>query len=321
MTNRHTFKRILPAPASGLLLAAILVATAACADTDPQGRVLTPDDAGTMSDAGSLDASSDDGGDAASANNVSVADMGNDADGTDSGNNGGPCTANFDGVITRDEVILRAGLSGTFKVATDAPVDLEGEMAEGERFWSFDQNLPGDQLELIELRDPDQFWFSQDFPRATYVAKLSAREDLLGIFQATDDALLLLGVASPEDGLFETNLDYDPPVEILQFPIELDKTWAGEHDVSGIAQGAIVVYDEDYFSEVWATGTLDTPFGSFDVNVIRVELTRTIGFVETTIRTYAFVSECFGTVATVTSQDDEDEIFFTEAAEIRRLAP
>ncbi len=304
-----------------ILLASLLFAAAgslsACAGTDADGRTLTRDDAGNVdtTDAGDL-------ADVADANNAD-SDAGETADAGDSpdANNSGFCQPNFDGRIDRSEVTLRSGLSAKFMVGLDATVDLEGTEANGARAWDLAGDLEGDSLELIELRDPNDFWFGATFPTATYVAKLSAREDLLGVFQATDDALLLLGVASPDEGFFETELEYDPPVEVLKFPLSADSQWSGEHEVSGLAQGTPVFYTEDYSSEVWAEGSLEIPFGSFEVQSVRVELTRTIGLLETSIRTYAFVSECFGTVATVTSQDDEPEIFFTEAAEARRLAP
>jgi hypothetical protein len=306
---------------AALVAITILATNLGCAGTDADGRELTRDDAGIAADGGS------DLADAAGANNstdASSSDASADATSSDAAstnNNNGVCQPNFDGRVDRSEVTLRSGLSAKFKVGVDAPVDLQGTDVNGVRTWDFAGDLPGDQLELVELRDPDTFWFSATFPSATYVARLSAREELLGVFQATDDALLLLGVASPEDGLFATELEYDPPVEVLTFPLEEGSTWTGEHDVTGTAQGTPVLYTEEYASEVFDSGELTIPFGSFDVQAVRVELTRTIGFLETNIRTYAFVSECFGTVATVTSQDDDDAIFFTEAAEIRRLAP
>jgi hypothetical protein len=43
------------------------------------------------------------------------------------------------------------------------------------------------------------------------------------------------------------------------------------------------------------------------------------GFSTTTQITYSFVSECFGTVATIRSEENESDAEFTEAAEVRRL--
>ena len=61
---------------------------------------------------------------------------------------------------------------------------------------------------------------------------------------------------------------------------------------------------------------------AFDVLRVKVVLVRTIGVLpSTTIRTFAFVTECYGTVATVTSKKDDANEEFTVAAEIRRIAP
>jgi hypothetical protein len=43
--------------------------------------------------------------------------------------------------------------------------------------------------------------------------------------------------------------------------------------------------------------------------------------VPTSTRQYVFVTECFGSVATVVSQPNETEIEFEDAAEVRRLSP
>lgn len=234
----------------------------------------------------------------------------------------GICQPNTDGVITRAEVPLRAGLKATYKVALDAPVNTAGtDGGDDRKLWDLSGSIDGDQNILIEATEPTGRWFSPDFLNASYVTRLSQGSDLLGVFQITDEALLLLGVVSPEDGFTRTKLTYDPPVKVLQFPIQLNSSWQTEADVSGTANGVVSVYDEDYISQVDAIGTLKTPYGTFDeVLRVRTELTRTVGFFTTTIRTYLFVSECFGTVATIVSEDDESDIEFTTAAEVRRLS-
>jgi hypothetical protein len=54
---------------------------------------------------------------------------------------------------------------------------------------------------------------------------------------------------------------------------------------------------------------------------VRVELKRVAGFTTTRLRTYIFVTECFGSVATITSEDNEADVEFTTAKEVRRLTP
>lgn len=55
---------------------------------------------------------------------------------------------------------------------------------------------------------------------------------------------------------------------------------------------------------------------------MKIALVRTIGVLPSiTIRSFAFVTECYGTVATVTSNDNEANAEFTAAKELRRIAP
>jgi hypothetical protein len=88
-----------------------------------------------------------------------------------------------------------------------------------------------------------------------------------------------------------------------------------------MAQGFFANYTEKYESQIDAAGTLKTPLGTFDVLRVRVLLTRTVGLLVTKLRTFAFVTECYGTIATVTSTENESDVEFTRAAEIRRISP
>jgi hypothetical protein len=232
------------------------------------------------------------------------------------------CLPNDDGVIEREEVPLRAGVRATFLIGLDTPIDTAGTTEpDGTRAWDLSGPLAGDHSELVELLALADRWFAPDFPGATYAARLSDAEELLGVFEVATDALLLRGVVSPDDGVLRTNLTYDPPVTVLSFPLEVGDTWSTDSTVSGLASGVASFYREAYESQVDAAGTLETPYGSFDVLRVRVRLVRTVGVVPTVVRTFMFVSECFGTVAAITSRYNETEVEFTHAAEARRLAP
>jgi hypothetical protein len=99
-------------------------------------------------------------------------------------------------------------------------------------------------------------------------------------------------------------------------------SWTTDSVVSGVAQGTPVAYNETYDTRIDATGDLSTPFGLFPT-VMRVQttLTRTIGLVVDTIQSFAFVADCAGTIAKISSQDYETEVEFTQAVEVQRLAP
>jgi hypothetical protein len=234
------------------------------------------------------------------------------------------CQPNHDGVVTREEVPLAAGVHATFRVALNAAVDTSGTpQAGGTRKWDLTANLPGDHLSLIEMQSLQGKWFAPNFPGASYAAQLSDKQDLLGVFEIKQDSLLLRGVVSPTGGLQRTELTYDPAVVTLAFPIKPGATWQTLSKVTGMLSGVLISYPytEKYESQVDATGDLVAPYSTFPVHRVRVVLTRTVGVVPTTIRTFLFVTECFGTVASVTSQDNEPKIEFTNASEVKRLSP
>lgn len=318
----------LATPLGALLLCGVALSLSACVDTDDPDEMgytpYRPDQGETGDDqgrdmAGDLDP--DDmprdmpaAGDQGPLQDM-PADLGPEPD-------QGPrlCQPNNDGLITREEVPLRQGLYATYAVATDVAFDLRGEeLGEGMRRWDMSGAFPGDHRVLVEAQDPTGRWFSPDFTSASYITPLSDSSDLLGVFQIDESALRLLGVASPEESFSSTKVTYDPAVETLAFPLMVGKSWSTESDVSGTVNGFFSSYSEDYVSQIDARGELLTPYGTFDVLRVRVELERTAGFLVTTTRTYLFVSECFGTVATVVSEEGEDEVEFGQAAELRRL--
>ena len=216
---------------------------------------------------------------------------------------------------------LEAGLSAKFRVATSGTVESAPVLVDGTPTWDFSAALSGDQTVLVETLPVSGAWYAATFPGASYAARLSQGADLLGVFEITDTALLLRGVVSPEDGITKTELEYDPPVTVLAFPITEGDSWTTDTTVSGTASGVFGVYFETYENTVDTRGNVITPFSSFDSLRIRVDLTRTTGAIVTTQRTFAFVTECFGTIASMVSQYNELETEFDDPSEIRRLTP
>ena len=232
------------------------------------------------------------------------------------------CSPDHDGTITREESPLRAGLYATFRIAENATVDTAGTTTGGTRHWDLGTALSGDHDERVELLSPEGAWWAGDFPLATYAARLSTSSDNLGVFRVTDTALQLLGVVSPESGFTQTELTNDPPVDVLRFPLREGDTWTITTTVSGQALGVVSAYTEEYTFVADASGSITTPYGDIDVIRVRSELSRTSGFATLDQRrSFAFVGECFGTVATITSTSFETQMDFTRASEVRRLAP
>jgi hypothetical protein len=233
------------------------------------------------------------------------------------------CVPDHDGSVTAGELPLVAGKMATFRIATDATFATAGTAnGDGTRSWNLDVQLAGDADRPLALGAPTGQWWAASFPTASYAVPLSASSDLLGVFHVDASALSLLGVVSPDAGAFRTELEYDPPAKILALPFAAGSTWTSTSTVSGVAQGAIVAYTEAYASLVDQVGTMTTPYGEFPVLRVATDLERTSGFtILATTRTFAWMAECFGAVANVTSQDFESASEFDDPAEVRRLAP
>ncbi|MFP4598012.1 MAG: hypothetical protein ACLFVJ_07160 [Persicimonas sp.] len=286
-------------------------------------------------DAGSDDAGADaDGTPDGDAEAGRDAEAGSDGGGGDGGDGGGDedtgpttCVPNHDGVVERSEVTLQPGLHATFKVAEDVEIDTQGtEQDDGSRVWDLSGDLPGDRRVLVELRSAEGTWFKPQFPDLTYVSELSGAGDKIGVFGVDDQGLYMQGIVSADDGFDRTELQYDPPAQILQFPIEQGTSWQSESEVSGRFEGSSLNGSgttETYSSQVDAHGTMKTPFGDFEVLRVRTVLDRDsvwAWWASTTLITYTFVAECFGTVATIRSEEGEDDPEFSRASEVRRLA-
>jgi hypothetical protein len=260
--------------------------------------------------------------------------------GEDANGSNGTCQTGLDGPITRSEVPLKAGTSGVFDVAgisgsDTVPVDTDGEAGDdGDRVWDLAKQFRGDQTNILELQNIGNTWFDGEFGgKADYAMRLSQDPDEgnLGVFRITSDALLMLGVVSPDGGVTRTIMRYEPPAKILEFPLKKGASWKSTSEVSGryngTAFGAVpgTSLTVEYRSQVDMKGRLKTPYApNSGFEVLRVETavdrrgsfgTYPLG----TVRSIAFVTPCFGTVATIRSERNAGE-GFEEADEVRRLS-
>lgn len=232
------------------------------------------------------------------------------------------CVPNNDGTVLAEEVPLKAGLHANFRDATNVTFDTAGQTGMGgARTWDLSAALPGDQTVPVDTLSVMGTWYAPSFSAATYATKLSQSSDLLGVFHVGAAALELLGVVSPASGVTQTSVSYSPAAAILQFPMKMGSAWKTTSTITGTASGVAVYYTEAYDSSVDAHGTLKTPYGSFPVLRVSTVLTKTVGLLVTTTRSYAFVAECFGTVATLVSQANESNVEFSSVAEASRIAP
>lgn len=228
---------------------------------------------------------------------------------------------NGDTLIEQTELFFNPGLQANYLAAQDVTFNSAGAVIDGERVWDLSIEFAGDHTTSGEYLAIEGQWFEPSFPGASYAARLTDADDLLGVFEVSDSALTLRGVVSPGDGLTRTELVYDPPATILTFPLFEGQTWESESTVSGLALGVGAFYTERYENSITSSGVVLTPFGEYQALRIGVVLTRTIGAFPTVLRTFSFVSECVGTIATVRSTDNEMAEEFTQLSEVRRLDP
>lgn len=250
------------------------------------------------------------------------------------------CIANNDGVINADEVPTRAGLHGIFRFGTKALVSTEGtDIGNGKRRWDFSKTLNGDSNVLIETLSLKEKWYGPKFPNGSYATPIGKSPDLLAIFAKSDDGnLTILGAASSYDGPYRTELINDKAVEVLKFPLKKGNKWSsGVINVTGVAPypaaptspSGPYAYKDTYENEVDGEGELLAPLGTFNVLRVRIVLTRTFPAppvdggvpIVITTRQFAFVTECYGNVASISSELNEPNVEFTNAADIRRIAP
>jgi hypothetical protein len=252
-------------------------------------------------------------------------DGGSGSNGSNDAGNTGLCTPNHDGMISANEVPLAAGKMANYRIATSATWATAGAAGSGNtRTWSLSGALANDSDQPVALTAPAAAWWAADsgFATATYWVTLQAGSDLIGVFHVDATGVTLLGVVSPTGAYPYTEITYAPPARILAVPFGATDTWMSSSTVSGYVSGTVVNYTEKYVSNVDQTGTVTTPYGDFPVLRVGTVLTQAqLGTVYRTVRSYAWIAECFGSVATATSQDNESNTEFSDDAEVRRLIP
>ena len=68
---------------------------------------------------------------------------------------------------------------------------------------------------------PSEYWFADDYPNATYVSPIPGQEELVSIYERTEDGIYVLGVASISDEISHlTHIPYEPAIKVLAFPVE-----------------------------------------------------------------------------------------------------
>ena len=231
------------------------------------------------------------------------------------------CSPNHDGVIDRDEIVVLVGAGPGYAVntpGTTVPVSLEAHSG----VWDFsappDYQGGSEQQAFDQLLSAKGQWWSADFPSASYAMQAPGGQDLLIVMRSTDGDEEALGYVSQSSQA--TELTYDHPIPLWQFPLAAGKQWTATANVTGRVDYVAVVESETWELLVTARGTTKVPLGTFDSLQLRIHVTQTIGLQQTTRYIYQHVAECYGQLARIRSQDNEASPDFTTAAERRRLA-
>lgn len=237
------------------------------------------------------------------------------------------CVPNLDGRIEAAEVPLVLGATVSYLVSpagVSRTVDVAGRDEEGVLVWDWSVDLADDQLVRLGPEPIDDRWYADRFPPDAFVAPFDGGGAIETISVQDDQGLMLLGLASaqPDPPAGRTLLVYDAPVELLRFPIEPGTTFTSVGTVTdGTFRGIPYAATDTYDIQVDAVGELSLPSLTFtQAHRVRTSLTVEPALGETTsVRQVSYFFECFGEVARATSQPDEPDPNFTEAAEIRRL--
>lgn len=235
------------------------------------------------------------------------------------------CQPNRDGIIQRNEMMFEVGSSVIYsEVGSETQpvtVDLVGKTdAQGKQIWDFSGEYPGSARVIDELISPKGTWYESHFPDATYASLLDRSLGLLGVFQVTDSALLMLGTVSSKTNY--TRISYSTAIDLFRFPLRPGESWTVTTTASGTFGGAIYRSDETYTFEVDAKGDVITPQGTFSALRVRLRLTQQQSLPVPLYRSrysYYFVAECYGIIAMLNSQYYENNALFTKAALLKRL--
>src|SRR5579872_4332426 len=102
------------------------------------------------------------------------------------------CSGNHDAVIDRSELVFPTGTSVNYLInppGTTVPVAPDG--APGADGLEWDLTSTAGDVHALLLDTVSDKWFASSFPSASYAVVSDLQTGILGIFQVTNDALLL----------------------------------------------------------------------------------------------------------------------------------
>mgnify|MGYP001240507651 CR=1 FL=1 len=237
------------------------------------------------------------------------------------------CVPNLDGKIDASEVRPAIGTPVSYLLSppgVDRNADVVGGTGPEGTVWDFSTDFADDQEARITPQSVAGKWYEASFPPDAFVTPFDGGGTTENIGLHTDGALLLLGLASreenPADG--KTLIVYEPPVEVLRFPLQPGVQFVSVGTVkNGMIRGLPYAGKDTYDVKVDATGGVVLPALIFkQAHRVRTHVTvePAVG-AATSQRQVSFFFECFAEVVRVTSKAGETNEDFSVAAEVRRI--
>lgn len=238
------------------------------------------------------------------------------------------CVPNLDGRIEAGELQAALGVPVSYLLSPPSAVRVVSVAGavnpQGQRVWDFAVDYADDQVARLEAQPLTGKWYAGSFPGAQFTTALDPAGRTWAAYSQDAQALFLHGFASATEAPAEgrTLVVYAQPVALYRFPLEVGKTWVVQGQVSNATLRGLPYAGRDtYTMTVAASGRLELPDLTFTQAMrVKTQLVAepAVGAAVTRRQT-GFLFECFGEVARATSQDNEAQDDFTQAAEVRRL--
>ncbi len=228
-----------------------------------------------------------------------------------------------DRTIGREQIEFQVGASVLYVANREGTVvesvDTAGQADGDGRSWDFSEPVDDDHPSPDELLDPADQWWADRYPDATFSTWFDRAGDLHAVYRVTPDTLELLAVVSRSPA--RNDLTMDPPATVLRFPMEVGDEWEQTVEGVGVFEFTPMRNVTTHRFRVDAFGQVRTPAGRFPVLRLRLDLDQRIPFTgfRRTQRIFTLMAPCYGVVARVASEDDEEAEEFTRAVEYRRL--
>jgi len=237
--------------------------------------------------------------------------------GPDAGATASPpqCLPNLDGTLTRDEMPTQLDTAVPYLVARSAAVDLSSGTID------LRSEIPGEEKITLEATQLDGLWFADAFPADSIAVPLNISRDTFGILRSGESAVSLLGIVSVQPD--RTLLQYQSPIDLYRFPLSVGASWTSRSAVTGTLAAVPYNGTDQYQVRVEGSASVSLPHLRFtDAYRVHTTVTSDSGAagVVVTRQQISLISECFGEITRVVSDDNDTASNVTTAAELWRFS-